>query len=438
MSQGSITLTSGMRKNLFSLQSTNTLLERTQKRMATGLRVQTAVDDPVNYFTALGHRQRAEDLGARKDEMSESIQLVMSANEGVTAITSLIASAKSLAQSALSAGTEDEATTLQTQYNEVLSQINLLVNDSGYKGVNLLGGTTVQHEVKFNENGSSLLTMTGFDATTTGLSITNAGDSYTADVAAVQAKLELGDTLTNDWMRFTAITAGVDGNNIGVTFNQLTADDSSNPATAATVNSATAITINLGAIWDTVPDTDVTKPNATLSDVVTAVTAAINLWNATHAENQVQFTFEAGSGAGIVAATGTTPTPAIAVTEGSATSLTGGTALLENQTIAGQDWWHGGAVNKDRINVSISQLDQARTTLRSESQTLSTNLSTITIRQEFTDGMINTLEDGAAGLTNADMNQEGANMLMLQTRQSLGTTSLSLASQAAQSVLRLF
>jgi flagellin len=87
---------------------------------------------------------------------------------------------------------------------------------------------------------------------------------------------------------------------------------------------------------------------------------------------------------------------------------------------------------------ALLPLDDARTTLRSESQTLSTNLSTITIRQDFTKGMINTLEDGAAELTNADMNQEGANMLMLQTRQSLGTTSLSLASQAAQSVLRLF
>ena len=79
-----------------------------------------------------------------------------------------------------------------------------------------------------------------------------------------------------------------------------------------------------------------------------------------------------------------------------------------------------------------------RKTLRTQSSTLSNNLSIITARQEFTQGMINVLKDGAAGLTNADMNEEGANMLMLQTRQALGTTSLSLASQAAQSVLRLF
>jgi flagellin-like hook-associated protein FlgL len=90
------------------------------------------------------------------------------------------------------------------------------------------------------------------------------------------------------------------------------------------------------------------------------------------------------------------------------------------------------------ITAAIADLDNAKVTLRSQSQNLSNSLSTITTRQDFTQNMINTLEDGAANLVNADMNEEGANMLMLQTRQALGTTSLSLASQAAQSVLRLF
>ena len=90
------------------------------------------------------------------------------------------------------------------------------------------------------------------------------------------------------------------------------------------------------------------------------------------------------------------------------------------------------------IETSIASLDDARDTVRTAAKTLSNQLSTITTRQEFTTKMINTLEDGAAELVNADLNEEGANMLMLQTRQSLGTTSLSLASQAAQSVMRLF
>lgn len=288
MSTNAISLTAGMRKNLFSLQNTNTLLERTQKRLATGQRVQTAVDDPVNYFTALGHRQRSQDLASRKDEMSESIQLVMASNEGVTSITSLIASAKSLAQSALSAATTAEINTLESQFNTVLEQIDQLAGDSGYKGINLLESSSVEHEVKFNEDGTSLLTMTGFDASTASTGL---------DIATVTA---------NAWV---ATSGG---------------DDTSIPPF------------------------------------------------------------------------------------------------------------------KEVINSAITSLDEARTKLRSEAQKLSTNLSSITIRQDFTKGMINTLEDGAAELTNADMNEEGANMLMLQTRQSLGTTSLSLASQAAQSVLRLF
>jgi flagellin len=279
-----IQLTSGMRQNLFSLQQTDKLLQTTQKRLATGLRVQKAVDDPVNYFTALEHKERATDLATRKDEMSESIQLVSAANEGVEAITALIASAKSLAQSALSS-TGSSVDTLRAQYQEVLSQIDFLAADSGYKGVNLLAadssGSATTHTVKFDEKGDSSLTITGFDATSTG------------------GTMSLVSTAANAW------------------------------------------------------DTD-------------------------------------------------------------------------------------GVADSAAINSAITALDSATTTLRTETQKLSTSLSTITIRQDFTSNMINTLEDGASNLTNADMNEEGANMLMLQTRQQLGTTSLSMASQSAQSVLRLF
>ena len=85
-----------------------------------------------------------------------------------------------------------------------------------------------------------------------------------------------------------------------------------------------------------------------------------------------------------------------------------------------------------------SDIETAIASLRTEAKVMSNNLGIITAREEFTSQMINTLDDGAAKLTEADMNEEGANMLMLQTRQALGTTSLSLAGQAAQGVLRLF
>jgi flagellin len=277
MAMQPITLTSGMRANLVSLQQTNNLMETTQKRLSTGKKVNTALDDPVAYFTALAHEQRATDLAGRKDEMSEAVQLVKAANTGIESINTLIAAAKSLATAALSSDVTADVTSLKTQFNAVQDQISLMADDSGYKGINLLkGGTST---VKFDETGAtSKLTLTGFDATATG------------------AILNL---------------------------------------TAAT--------------WD--------GPNDTARAAMTT---------------------------------------------------------------------------------DIGKLDSAVTALRTKSSTLSNNLSIITARQEFTQGLINVLKDGAAGLTNADMNEEGANMLMLQTRQALGTTSLSLASQAAQAVLRLF
>jgi flagellin len=276
MALSNIQLTAGMRANLFSLQQTSKFLEITQNRLATGKKVNTALDDPIAFFAAEAHSQRANDLATRKDEMGEAIQTVKAANNGIEAISTLIESAKSLAQSALSAASTTEREGLQTQYNNILSQLDLLVEDSGYKGVNLLGGTEQFLDVKFDENGDSSITLTGFAATAEGLSI-NEASGWNADTDFAQA-----------------------------------------------------------------------------------------------------------------------------------------------------------------INDSIAELDAAKVTLRTESKNLASNLNIITTREDFTSNMINTLRDGAAKLTEADMNEEGANMLMLQTRQALGTTSLSLASQAAQSVLRLF
>ncbi len=275
-----IQLTTGMRQNLYALQSTQTMLEKTQSRLSSGLKVQTALDDPINFFAAAGHRQRATDLAQRKDEMGEAIQTIKAANNGIEALQELIASAKSTAQSALAI--DATATTTEQDYKDrsalslqfmtLRSQIDELAQDSGYKGLNFLQSSTMT--VEFAENaGDANLKVVGFDGDAAGLSVDSASGVWTTDAL---------------------------------------------------------------------------------------VTAA------------------------------------------------------------------------------IADLDTARAELRTRAKELSNSLSTITTREEFTSKMINTLEDGASQLTEADMNEEGANMLMLQTRQSLGTTSLSLASQAAQSVLRLF
>src|SRR5690606_33970464 len=87
----------------------------------------------------------------------------------------------------------------------------------------------------------------------------------------------------------------------------------------------------------------------------------------------------------------------------------------------------------DLLNTVKDALAQVRT----QASTFGQNLSMVENRQNFTKNMINTLETGAANLTLADMNEEAANLLALQTRQQLSSNSLSLASQADQSVLQL-
>lgn len=273
-----ISLTAGMRANLTRMQSTQLLMDLTQKRLGSGLRVESALDDPINFFTAQEHRQRAGDLASRKDSMSEAIQTVQAANDGIEGLTELLAQAKSLAQSARSA-TSTNALTYGSQYNELASQITALAEDSGYKGINLLNGTSETLEVDFNADGSNSITLTGFAGTAGGLTVSDTSSSWT---------------------------------------------------TSATETCTT------------------------------------------------------------------------------------------------------------KIDCALTAIENATDILRTKSKILASKLNIITTRDTFADNLIDTLQDGADKLTLADMNEEGANMLMLQTRQALGTTSLSLASQAAQSILRLF
>ena len=97
------------------------------------------------------------------------------------------------------------------------------------------------------------------------------------------------------------------------------------------------------------------------------------------------------------------------------------------------DW-----AEKEGLVKSVNELAVAVAALRDYQTELGSNFNIITTRQDFTENLINVLEEGADKLTLADMNEESANMLALQTRQQLAINSLSLASQANQSILKLF
>jgi flagellin len=100
---------------------------------------------------------------------------------------------------------------------------------------------------------------------------------------------------------------------------------------------------------------------------------------------------------------------------------------------AQNDW-----TDRSDIDAAVAQIDNAKATLRTASQNLSTNLNIITTRENFTKEFSDVLTEGANKLTLADQNEEGASLLALQTRQQLGTIALSLANQSQQSILRLF
>lgn len=186
-----IALSAGVRANLLTLQNTSNLIGATQKRLASGLKVNTPIDDATAYFTAANARGRANDLSARKNEIGEAIQTIKSASSGVDAIGKLIDTAKGIAESARSATTSGRST-LAAQFNEVLKQIDQAATDAKYKGTNLLasGGELV---VKTNETGTSKISINGFDASsTTGLSVSAiAANTWTADTALDAAVSQL-------------------------------------------------------------------------------------------------------------------------------------------------------------------------------------------------------------------------------------------------------
>jgi hypothetical protein len=236
------------------------------------------------------------------------------------------------------------------------------------------------------------------------------------DVAEAQAHQDAQDAVEASEVEVdgTTYTAGVDF--------QIGADDAETAA-----NLATAIEAQDGVAGATVADGAITVSfEAAPSDELVSLQAQYN-----EMLNQID-TLAADSGykgKNLLAANDLT-----VKFEGTHNlTVEGFNASSAGLNITAATWDAGGNIDAD-----IELLDTALNTLSQNSSKLSGNLSIITVRQDFSTNMINTLTEGSDKLTLADTNEEGANMLMLQTRQSLSTTALSMSAQAAQSVLRLF
>src|SRR5215813_4160312 len=96
-----IVLSASVRQNLLSLQSTASLLATTQNDLATGNKVNSALDNPTNFFTAQGLNNRASDISNLLDSIGNGVQVLQAANTGITSLQSLVASAQSIANQVL-------------------------------------------------------------------------------------------------------------------------------------------------------------------------------------------------------------------------------------------------------------------------------------------------------------------------------------------------
>src|SRR5881227_3099432 len=101
MALSNITLSAAVRQNLLSLQGTADLLATTQGRLATGKKVNSALDNPTNFFTATALDSRASDISNLLDSVGNGVQVLQAANTGITSLQKLVDSAKSVANQAL-------------------------------------------------------------------------------------------------------------------------------------------------------------------------------------------------------------------------------------------------------------------------------------------------------------------------------------------------
>jgi flagellin-like hook-associated protein FlgL len=260
-------------------------MDKTQERLSTGKKVNSAIDNASSFYQARALTNRASDLDGLLDSMGQGIQTIQAANEGIEAITSFVEQMKSVAQSAYAmeipaaddtegkAAYDAKLAEYAAQFDKIAKEIDAVVKDASYQGINLLKEGTLT--VTFNETRSNKFEIKG--------------DNVVAKMAIAKA---------------------VDG--------------------------------------------------------------------------------------------------------------------------AGK--WTDAAT----VDASIGQISEAIDYLRSYATELGNNYSIIETRQNFTEAMIDVLETGSDKLVLADMNEESANYLALQTRQQLAVNSLALASQSAQSVLGLF
>lgn len=577
MATDKVALTASMRSNLLSLKNTQKMFDKTQDRLSTGYKVNSAMDNPSSYFTAQSLNSRADDLSSLLDSIGQAISTLQTADEGITSLQDFVEQAKSIANSARDTANVSASTKSTIKFDKDALKSQKVVGEAipnatagdtmviRYGDSTKITGTT-------NVQEDTLLSGIGLDKLAAGdASIKVDGKEYKIVTdAATENKMVTGsyakDSIfevteaAHDGTNTTYKAVDADGNEItwekaeiaasiavgkfakaGDAFDRTVTEDGKTTmtmpeftedttATAATATMADAATIYVKSTADL---EEFAKVLETMigSDKFSASIVDGNMVFATKDTTSIEITgkfkdaFGMDEGAAIsVDATDTAESlrQKIDKLEGIAAEFDNDGRLVikseqgDDMVISGalaeklgvngavtngnneratyasqfnkvliqinelvQDTSYKGinllkgddltvvfnesrtsnlelkgvtfdaqglgftdAINEwkdtDSIDTALDQINKATSLLRAQASEFGQNLSTVQIRQDFTENMINNLQTGADKLTLADMNEESANLLALQTRQQLATNSLSMANQAAQSVLSLF
>jgi len=383
-----IVLSASVRQNLLSLQSTADLLSTTQNRLATGNKVNSALDNPTSFFTAQSLNNRASDISNLLDGIGNGVQVLQAANTGITSLQKLVDTAKSIANQVLQAPTGYTTKSTVTSTAAILGTAANLVDGVGFK------------------SGQTIIV------------------AASGSLAAVTVTLGATETLDqlNTALAPGNLTASLDSTN------HLVFTNNNNDAASSTIGAVT--------VGSTPGSTTFAAAVAPVADAASQAIRANLVSQYNNIVAQITTTAQDSSFNGINLLNGDNLKLTFNETGKSTLNITGVTynasGLGVNALVSGTDFLDNTSANK-----ALTALSAASTSLRTEASALGSNLSIVQIRQDFSKSLINVLQTGSSNLTLADTNEEAANSQALSTRQSIAVSALALANQSQQSVLQL-
>jgi flagellin len=390
-----VVLSTGVRANLLALQQTTELITTTQTRLATGRRVNSALDNATNFFMANSFQTSVANLNTLLDQMNLAQRTLDQANNGITQITNLLKTAKGTLSQALAA-TPMTATLTGTAAN--------LAGTTTFTSLGFAAGDTIT--INDGTTNTVVFTTTATQTVQSLLTLINAGGASTnhrnRSELSGDGRILLEGTTGTAAITITTSSANTTAlQNLG--FNALATVGTVNN-TAASTGTTSAARTSLAAQFDVLrTQIDELARDSTFNGV-----SLLNNQSVTVIMNQ-------------------SATTKLIVAGNNDTSLGLGILASTNSFQTNFD-----------ANTAFANIEKALATLQNQASTYTANVAVIQDRTDFTKQTINTLQTGTNDLTLADANQEGASLLALQTRQSLSSTALSLATQADQNVLRLF